>query len=281
MLAMSQVQPSPLHLDVSPPGSDSSDRVRWIRGAEALEADVIKVLSRPVMGGRFWVDLENARRWIEERRATREGDELTYTHLFVKAAGMAVMASPNLHRMYGVLRCLEPAAADVGVSVAAEGALAPVVVLPAADRMSVDDIARELRERAARARAEDPRTRTLIDRFVYVVPLPFLRRLLVRLVFSNARLRRKLVGTIQLTNVGFTGADDCYVSMVGELLLGCGIVEKRVLVDENDRPCVRTGAVFTLQGSHRKLTGLTGRPFVARFRELLAAPQQLAERVAD
>lgn len=277
---MSQVQPSPLTLDVTAPRGDGADRVRWIRGAEALEADVIQVLTGPMMGGRFWVDLENARRWIEERRAAQPGDEVNYTHLFIKAAGMAVMASPDLHRMYGALRCVEPAAADVGVSVAAEGALAPVVVLPAADRMPVDEIARELRERAAQTREEDPRTRALIDRFVYIVPLPFLRRLLVRLLFSNARLRRKMVGTIQLSNVGFTGVDDCYIPMVAELLLGCGSVEKRVLVDENDQPCVRTGAVFTIQGSHRKLTGVSARPFIARFRELLDSPEQLVARNA-
>jgi hypothetical protein len=273
---VSQAQPSPLASDVSPSQNDGRDRVRWIRGAEALEADVISALTRIVVSARFWVDLENARCWLEERRAEGNPAGLTYTPLFAKAAGMAVMASPDLHRMYGLLRCIDPGVADVGVSVAAEGVLAPVVVLPAADRMSVREIAQELREKAAQVRRDDPRTRALADRFVPFLPIPFLRRLLVRLAFSNPSFRRRMVGTIQVTNVGLSGAEDCYVPMAAELLLGCGLIEKRVVPDERDRPVVRTGAVFIVQGSHRKLTAVTARPFIERFRALLASPEELA-----
>jgi hypothetical protein len=269
---MSQERSSPPALDVSPQQCDARDRVRWIRGAEALEADVISALTRPAMFGRFWVDLENARRWLEERRAAGNPEELTYTHLFVRAAALAAMASPDLHRMYGWFRCVDPGAADIGVSVACEGILAPVVVLAAADRMSVTEIARELREKAAQARRDDPRVRKLADRFVPFLPIPFLRRFLIRLAFSSPSFRRRMVGTIQITNIGLAEAEDCHVPMAAEIILCCGVVEKRVVV--------RTGAVFTLNGSHRKLTAVTGRPFVERFRRLLASPEELASSPA-
>jgi hypothetical protein len=268
-----------------PAGSDGADvgespKTRWISGAEAFEADVIAVLTRPAMQLQFWVDLENVGTFLDAQRNAGDGPALTYTHLFVKAAGMAAMASPDLHRMYGPLRCLQPAVADVGVSVAAEGLVAPTVVLPGADRMTVDEIARQLREGAARARRDDPGARAWANRLVPFFPLPALRRLLIRLAFSSPNVRRRTVGTIQLTNVGLTGGESCYVPMVGELLLACGAVGKRVVPDEMDRPVVRTGAQFSLMASHRKISAVTVRPFVARFRELLAAPEKLASSSA-
>jgi hypothetical protein len=272
---MSRERPSPLAVDASTPQSDGRDRVRWIRGAEALDADVISVLTRPAMSGRFWVDLENARRWLEERRGEGNREGMTYTHLFAKAAGLAAMASPDLHRMYGWFRCVDPGAADVGVSVASEGVLAPVIVLEAADRMSLREIARGLREKAAQVRRDDPQTRKLADRLAPLVP-PFVRRFLIRLVFSSPGLRRRMVGTIQVTNIGLAEAEDCQVPMAAEVVLGCGVVEKRVVPDENDRAVVRTGAMFTLNASHRKLTAVTARPFIERFRALLARPEELA-----
>jgi hypothetical protein len=90
-----------------------ADVVRRLRGIEAWQRDVIAVLTRPAVVGEFRVRLDAAARRVGQA----DGPKLTWTHLFIKAAALAAVSSPALHRMYGPFGVLEPGHADVGVSV--------------------------------------------------------------------------------------------------------------------------------------------------------------------
>lgn len=246
---------------------------RRMRGSERLDHDVIHVLTRPCIAGTFWVDLEPARAWLEARDAS---ERLTWTHLIVKAAALAALQAPELHRMYGWGRALDPAHADVGVSVLGERIVTPVVVVRAADTLSPGQIRDVLRQAVPQAQAEERAGTALVDRWWWVVPLAWVRRRLTRLVLSFPGVRRKLVGTIQVSNIGFFGFEHAHVPMVGELLLVTGAVEKRVVAGDDDLPLARLGMVCSIHASHTKLNGETGGRFVRAFRELLAHPDRLA-----
>ncbi|MCB9665445.1 MAG: hypothetical protein H6732_15135 [Alphaproteobacteria bacterium] len=231
---------------------------RWKTGLETLDADVVAVLTGPVIHVRFEVDLEPC--------APLLADGLTWTPVILKAGALAAMAAPDLHRMHGTWRVLEPAACDVGVSVAGEGLLAPVVVLPAVDRMPLGEIAGLLAERAAVARAEEARSHALVNAVIPWFPFPWLRRALVRWLFSSPARRRRMVGSLQVTNIGLSDADIAYVPMTAELLLVVGAIRT---VDGRRR------VTLGIQASHLKLNAVTVRPFLRRFREVIAQPELL------
>jgi pyruvate dehydrogenase E2 component (dihydrolipoamide acetyltransferase) len=257
----------------SPSAPRAADRSRRLRGVEAWHRDIISALSAPAVVGQFWVELDAAQRLV---RGSAPGEgKLTLTHLFAKAAALSALSSPALHRMYGPFGALDPAHADVGVSVEGQEVLAPVVVLREADRKPLVEIARELRALAAEARERDARDAVLFDRYLKLFPFPQLRRLLIRAVLSSAKARRLAAGTLQFSNIGHFGIDAAQVPVVVELLLVGGVVQRRPVADEEDRVRVALGAEFTLHGSHRKVNGQTAGQFIRTFRSLMAQPERL------
>jgi pyruvate/2-oxoglutarate dehydrogenase complex dihydrolipoamide acyltransferase (E2) component len=247
-------------------------RSRWQSASEAIETDVIRSLTGATVTGDFWIDLEPALRFLE--RQPREL-LLSRIHLYVKAAALAVLDAPSLHRQWGLLRVHDPVHADVGVSVGSSRSLAPVVVIASADLKSLAEIGRELRAGARRALREERRTTEMVDRWGRFFPFPILRRLVVRWVMASPTRRRKLVGTIQISDLDSYQIDAAQVPLVGELLLVAGAVRKSVVPGDGDRPVVRSGAMFTLHGSHRKLNGRTAGEFIGKFRALMAEPERL------
>ncbi len=248
----------------------AGDEHRRLRPVEALERDILRVFTRPVVVGEFWVDLDAADWFLRERRA--DGIRLTFVSLFAKAAALAAMASPRAHRMYGPFGVLEPGSADVGVSIQGDGMLAPVQVLRAAEGKSLSELAVELREKTRQARMEEARMLALVDRYLWLFPFPPLRRLLIRAWFASPRRRRRAVGTIQISVLDRFGIDAAQVPVVAELLLMCGAIRDRVELQPDGRLATRKGAQFRLHGSHRKLNGETGGQFIERFREVLQDP---------
>jgi hypothetical protein len=256
------------------PGEAASDLIRRLRPIEALQRDIIAVLTRPVVVGRFWVDLEAAQGFIRDPRPPLP-EKLSLTPLLVKAAALAALASPGIHRMYGPWTAVDPVHADVGVSVEGQGILSPVVVLREADRRPLGELAAELKTLALEAREKETRDIALINRYLKLFPFPGLRRLLVRLFWQSPRVRRQAVGTIQFSNVGHFGIEAAQVPVVGELLLVGGVLRKRPIVDARGAIVAGTGAEFTIQGSHRKINGQTAGRFIAEFRRVLGEPERM------
>lgn len=244
-----------------------------MRAVEALQRDVLAVLTRPVVVGRFWVDLKEAQRVVRE--SATEGVRLSLTHLIVKATAMAALASPDIHRMFGPLTAVDPGHADVGVSVEGQEILAPVVVIREADRKSLVEIAQELRELAKEAREKETRDVVLIQRWLKFFPFPGLRRLLIRAFWSIPRIRRQAAGTVQFSNIGSFGIEAAHVPVVAELLLVGGVLQRLPMVDEHDAMVVGVGAEFTVHGAHRKVNGQSCGKFTRTFREVLGRPEAL------
>jgi pyruvate/2-oxoglutarate dehydrogenase complex dihydrolipoamide acyltransferase (E2) component len=247
------------------------DASRRLRPIEAVERDIVVALTAPTAACEFWVDLEEAARFVRERHAAAP-TPLTLTHLYIKAAACAVVRVPDLHRMYGPFSAIDPAHADVGVSVLAGAMVEPVVVIQQANLKPLAVIASELRSRAAAARADAQRFRLLVDRYLWLFPFPRLRRAAIRAFLASARRRRQLIGTIQLSSMGRFDLRTSYLPMVPDILLIAGVASRQACVEGTDRIVARTGAMFALHGSHRKLNGRTAGAFVSHFRTLLQDP---------
>jgi hypothetical protein len=144
-----------------------------------------------------------------------------------------------------------------------------------ADRKGLGQIAQELRALAQQAREAETREVELFNRYVKLFPFPFLRRALIRAAWSSPQLRRKLVGTLQFSNIGHFGIDAAHVPVVGELLLVGGVVEKRAVPDGQGGWSEALEARFRLHGSHRKVNGQTAGLYIATFRSVLAEPDRL------
>ncbi|HJU43439.1 MAG TPA: 2-oxo acid dehydrogenase subunit E2 [Vicinamibacterales bacterium] len=251
------------------------DSFRRLRPYEAFERDVIASLTRPTVVGEFWVDLDALEQHLDAQRAAMTVG-LTFTHYFVKAAALAVRDVPELRRIYGRWRVLEPSHVDVGISVEApETMLAPVVIIEQADSKTLAEIARDLRSRARRARVESRRFQALANRYLRLLPFPPIRRALIRTVLANVRWRRRAVGSIQISTLDHFGIDSAHVPLAAELLLVAGAVERQARIEGRDKIVIRTGAQFTLHGTHAKVNGRTAGAFIERFRNLLAAPERL------
>src|SRR5688572_7255920 len=111
---------------------------RWLR-------DGLKVLHPPLSVHQISVDMTHANRQLEELR--RAGVHASSTHLVVHAVARALRATPNLHQLVAGTRRHRPKRIDIGLSVAGETFVAPVMVIERADEKSVADIAAETASR--------------------------------------------------------------------------------------------------------------------------------------
>lgn len=248
---------------------------RKLRPYENLERDIFAVLTKTVVVGQFWVDLHEAERFLLRVRDAG-GLRLSMTHLLIKASAQAVMASPRMHRMYGVFRALDPEQADVSVSVAGREMLPPSVLIAAADRKPLMEIARELRAGAREALRRQNRIVQSLGplNLVRFLPGP-LRRLLLRAFLSNPRRRRAKFGTIHFSSDERFDVEIAHVPVLTDLLVLVGGIHKRPHEDDQQRVFFRSGTLVAVHGDHLKLNGITGAEFINKFREVMEHPEQL------
>ncbi|MDW8249223.1 MAG: dihydrolipoamide acetyltransferase family protein [Myxococcales bacterium] len=180
--------------------------------------------------------------------ATRKGEEpekISLNDLIVKACATALRRVPECNAQFTHDAILVHQRIDISVAVAVpEGLVTPV--LRDADRRSVLEIRRAIRDLAARARAKK----------------------LAPEEMSN--------GTFSISNLGMFGIDEfaAVINPPEGAILAVGRVR--------DEPVVRDGAVvpgkrlaMTLSCDHRVIDGAVGARFLAELRGLLERPMQI------
>jgi pyruvate/2-oxoglutarate dehydrogenase complex dihydrolipoamide acyltransferase (E2) component len=102
--------------------------------------------------GKLTIDASNAEAYLEELRK-RSGEKVTITHLVGKACALALQEEPSLNGRISFGRFIQHETVDISFLVATEGGkdLAKAKVVRA-EQKSLVEIARELREGAARLR---------------------------------------------------------------------------------------------------------------------------------
>jgi pyruvate dehydrogenase E2 component (dihydrolipoamide acetyltransferase) len=181
------------------------------------------------------------------KAATREGDVVpSFNDMIVKACAIALREFPKANGAYRDGRFELYSRVNVGVAVAAEGALVVPTIFDA-DRKGLRQIAADSRAVAAKVRDGS------------VTP-PELSG-----------------GTFTVSNLGMFGIDefDAVINMGQAAILAVGAIR--------EQPAVRDGEIVparlmktTLSCDHRILYGAEGAEFLARVRQLLEEPVSLA-----
>jgi pyruvate/2-oxoglutarate dehydrogenase complex dihydrolipoamide acyltransferase (E2) component len=149
------------------------------------------------------------------------------------------------------------------------------MVIENADRKPIDDIAREVIERAPGVRAADLALMKTLDRWGFLVPLSILRRMLLRALFRNFHFRRKGSGTFQLTVLPDADQASSPVFSASALLLVGGVREKAAVYRGN--LAVRAMVTLTCCADHRVWDGRAGQRFLTSVREILESDGFLVE----
>jgi pyruvate/2-oxoglutarate dehydrogenase complex dihydrolipoamide acyltransferase (E2) component len=194
------------------------------------------------------------------------GVHITFTAFVVRAAALALAGLPDVHVLLDGYRRVQPGAVDVGVSVAGTGNYAPVVVLRDAARRGVDALGSELERLAAEVRAKEQKALADLSKVAWLVPFRWLRRAILRLLFRSLKVRRKMVGTFQISTLP-TGAVAVF-QFLSAAALAVGRVRDRVCAVDG-KPLVRPTMQLTLTIDHRALDGAKAARLIHAIRQQL------------
>jgi len=212
--------------------------------------------------------MTNALGRLEGLRAA--GVHASSTHLLVSAAARALANVPGLHQIVAGTRRQRPSTVDIGLSIAGETFVAPVLVIERADQKTIAEIATEITRRTPAVQEEDRRLRQRLRRWGWLLPFGSVRRLVLRVLFASGTFRRKGVGSLQVSTVPVDWALSATFAAPG-VLVGGQTWSRVVVVD--GQPAVRPVMTLTLSSDHGVWDGRA----VAR---LLAAVKMELEAVA-
>ena len=174
-----------------------------------------------------------------------EASKVSYNDLLVKACAIALVRVPECNAQFTPDAILVHRRVDISVAVAVpEGLMTPVV--RDADRKGVLDIAAEVRDLAARAKAKKLRPEEMAN------------------------------GTFSISNLGMFGIDDfaAVINPPEGAILAVGQVRREPVVRGEDVvPGRRLG--MTLSCDHRVVDGAVGATFLKALRQLLEHPTQI------
>jgi pyruvate/2-oxoglutarate dehydrogenase complex dihydrolipoamide acyltransferase (E2) component len=211
---------------------------RWLR-------DGLRVLRPAFSALQITVDMTNALRRLEELR--RAGVQATTTHLLIRAAARALAANPDLHQVIAGSRRHRPFRIDIGLSVTGETFVAPVLVLEGANEKSVAEIAAETARRVPDVRRADQQMLRALRTWGWLLPFGFMRRTLLRLLFTSPTFRRKGAGTFQVSTVPGDWALTSSFATAG-VLVGGQVWSRVIAID--GQPAVRPVMTLTLSSDH-------------------------------
>ena len=247
----------------------------------------------PQMYGSMEIRCEPLEAWIAQKREST-GEKVTLTHAVTRALAMVL----DRHRdVNGIVRFGEiwlRRDVDIFVQVAVEdagGAAAKAdlsgVKVAMADTLSVEAIAKQIRERAAKIRARQDadfeKTKGLLDRLPGLILGPLLH--FVNLLQWTFNISPEFIGSPRdpfgsafVTNVGVFGLTRAYAPFFPlgrpSMIITLGAVEVKPVV-EGDKVVV--GRVLHLNGTfdHRLVDGLHAGLLAKEIREILENPSRL------
>ena len=193
------------------------------------------------------IDMGNALAWLESRNRERPVTErILHGALLVKATALALREVPELNGFWRDGRAQLSDAIHVGVAISLRGGGLVAPALHDADRSSIDEVMRKLKDLTQRARALSLKSSEMTD------------------------------PTVTVTSLGERGAETVFgIIYPPQLaLVGFGrIVERPWVVD--GAVVARPVLTATLAGDHRATDGHRGGLFLAAVDRLLQEPEKL------
>jgi len=238
-------------VDPSPATSETADTVEALSLGERWLPDAFRVIAAPGGFALRMVDMTQATAALKLLREA--GLRATFTHLIVRAAAVALARNPELRQMVCGYRRLTPADVDIGLSMAGETTYAPVVVLAGADRTPLGPLVPSLNEAVRVAHEKEKRDLKNIGRIGWIIPLGFLRRLILRWLQNTFWFRRRLAGTFQVSCLSSVDVAAPFLFYTGSLLSAGRVCDRVVAVD--GQPAVRPTVWLTVCVDHVAMDG--------------------------
>ncbi len=239
--------------------------------------DVLGAARRPDSHAVMLLDLSAAEAFRQEYRK-QHGVSLTTVHLLIKALAMMIEENPWMNYMVDGYKIIKPSSIDIGVSAAAEEGVTPVVIIERANQKSLSKISEELKEKTAEAARLEKENLKKLNWLGRLIPIGFIRRPLVQLFAKRFWVRRRVIGTAQVTSLGFKDlAFHLPAHMGTTMLLSVGGVTKRPIV-VGDRIEIRPSAYIAFQVDTRVLNAKKALRAFRRFRRWMESPEELDHR---
>jgi 2-oxoglutarate dehydrogenase E2 component (dihydrolipoamide succinyltransferase) len=193
------------------------------------------------------VDVTNIVRWrekIKDSFATREGQKITYTPLFVEAAAKALREFPNVNASIDGYKIIQRKAINIGMAAALPDGNLIVPVIKNADQKNLLGIVKDVNDLANRARKNKLNPDDIVG------------------------------GTFTITNFGsfdsLTGVP--VINQPQVAILGIGTIKKRPWVLETtdgDVIAIRHICMLSLSYDHRLVDGGLAGQYIKRVQQLL------------
>jgi pyruvate dehydrogenase E2 component (dihydrolipoamide acetyltransferase) len=239
--------------------------VKKLNWAERWLRDGLEISRLPATVKILEIDATRATQSIHRWR--EKGQRVTVTHLIIRAAALALAKNPELNVMLVGNRRFYPATVTIGVSIAADSFVAPVLIIAEAEKKPVIILAREVAERREGVITESQEFVKRLRRWGWIVPFSFARRLVLRRMANNFETRQKLSGTIQITSL--RRSDTAIPLTFGSTaVLAIGRISERVVAMDG-QPAVRPIFNLTCTSDHRVWDGMAGEKFMAEIKDTI------------
>ena len=169
----------------------------WIR-------DGLRVCRPP--GGFGTLDIDMTRSLAIAAEFAKSKVRMNSNHIIFRAAALALARHPEIHKMGAGSRVMYPGAVDLGISIAGESFVAPVMVIRGAEAKGLSEIAKESLSLMRKAKRDDRKLRALLRRWGWVVPFGWMRRAILSWAFNRIWFRRGGVGTFQISCIASVDA---------------------------------------------------------------------------
>ena len=176
---------------------------------------------------------------------------LAILHLLIRASALMIKHYPTLNYMLDGYKIVIPDSIDIGVSVAGEESVTPVVVIPYADKKSLPEIVEEFNQKKRQAIAEERQILERVRKLTCWLPGNLLRRQIINFLAKRHFIRKRLIGTFQITSLN---ADDVELFLVNHLgttanISTGGVVKRPVVI--GDRVEIRPTSYISFQADTR------------------------------
>jgi len=254
--------------------ADRQERLDW---AERWINDGLRVLDPP--GGFATIEVDMARARVLLERLRRRGVPATHNLVIVRAAALALVRRPDLHRLVVGTRRSRPERIDIGLSVAGSTSYAPIMILEDAGQKSLGALADEIRTRLPALRAKEKKDLAGMRRLGWLIPFGWLRRAILRLLFGQIWWRRNLAGTFQVSCLD--RVDVCVPFLFNTAAcLGVGRVREAVVAVDG-QPAVRPVVTLAVAIDHKAWDGVAAAAFLGEVKRILDDGALEAEAPAE
>ena len=239
--------------------------VRTLDYSEQWFRDGLALCRPPAFSESLEVDVSQVRELI--LRTRRDGLHLTYAHVLIRAVALALSSNPGLHAMVCGSKIHYPSRVDIALSINAETAIAPVLVIESAADKSLTAIADEVIHRVPVIQEEHRKMLAVLKRWGWLVPFSFMRRRLLVFLYRFFEFRRKGSGTFQVSIM--SEVDTFETPMFNTCaILTAGKVRERV-VAVGGTPAVRPTIHLTCSADHRVWNGRDCQTFLLAVQTVL------------